>query len=69
MIEKGGAALKYKIGEEIIKFDVKMRNFEKKTRFFLCSKRIKWSAAREDQLICMLNVPYFMRRLKETLLL
>ena len=58
MVEKGGAALNYKIDEQITKFDVKMRNFEKKCIFFLCSKRIIWSAAREDPNICVLNVSY-----------
>ena len=38
MVEKGGAALNYKIGEQIIKFDVKMRNFEKNLDFFYAVK-------------------------------
>ena len=34
MVEKCDAALKYKIGEQITKFNVKMRNFVKNSDFF-----------------------------------
>ena len=40
MVEKDGVALNYEIGEQITRFDLKGRNFEKKLDFFVQQKKI-----------------------------